>query len=162
MVNVVVLHIDTTLSTPRGPEAVGYFLLDRDRPVPASLARHGEGCHRAHGHLVREGEELHGSALDHLPGTGGREDVRAHIWVQAGAAPHGRVVSRVAQCFSTRGRRLKRWQRRHNSTHANIRCFGEQAMATLKGWRLLRKLRCSTNRITDVVKAVLVLHHTTA
>ena len=29
----------------------------------------------------------------------------------------------------------------------------------LKGWRLLRKLRCSTNRITDMVKAVLVLHH---
>ncbi|MFJ1803995.1 DUF721 domain-containing protein [Streptomyces sp. NPDC088180] len=36
------------------------------------------------------------------------------------------------------------------------------AMAPLKGWRLLRKLRCSTNRITDVVKAVLVLHHATA
>ncbi|MEV0226957.1 transposase family protein [Streptomyces sp. NPDC050704] len=58
-----------------------------------------------------------------------------------------------------RGRRLKRWKRRHNTTHAKIRCLGEQAMATLKGWRLLRKLRCSTIRITDVVKAVLVPHH---
>ncbi|WP_426402806.1 transposase family protein [Streptomyces sp. R-07] len=58
-----------------------------------------------------------------------------------------------------RGRRLKRWKRRHNTTHAKIRCLGERAMATLKGWRLLRKLRCSTNRITDVVKAVVVLHH---
>ncbi len=58
-----------------------------------------------------------------------------------------------------RGRRLKQWQRRHNNFHAKIRCLGEQAMATLKGWRLLRKLRCSTNRITDVVKSVLVLHH---
>jgi hypothetical protein len=58
-----------------------------------------------------------------------------------------------------RGRRLKRWQRRHNSTHAKIRCLGDQAMATLKGWRLRRKPRCSTNRITDLVKAVLVLHH---
>ncbi|MGW2183413.1 transposase family protein [Streptomyces sp. NPDC001732] len=57
-----------------------------------------------------------------------------------------------------RGRRLKRWKRRHNTTHAKIRCLGEQAMATLKGWRLLRKLHCSTNRITDVVQAVLVLH----
>ncbi|MFD9541925.1 GNAT family N-acetyltransferase [Streptomyces sp. NPDC060022] len=28
-----------------------------------------------------------------------------------------------------------------------------------KGWRLLRKLRCSTNRITDILKAVVVLHH---
>ncbi|MFF5772168.1 transposase family protein [Streptomyces californicus] len=58
-----------------------------------------------------------------------------------------------------RGRRLKRWKRRHNTTHARIRCVGEQAVATLKSWRLLRKLRCSTNHITNVVKAVLVLHH---
>ncbi|MEV5200291.1 transposase family protein [Streptomyces sp. NPDC053720] len=58
-----------------------------------------------------------------------------------------------------RGRRLKRWKRRHNSSHAKIRCLGEQAMATLKGRRLLRKLRCSTNRITYIVKAALVLHH---
>ncbi|MBO3680164.1 IS5/IS1182 family transposase, partial [Streptomyces sp. NEAU-YJ-81] len=43
--------------------------------------------------------------------------------------------------------------------HAKTRCVGEQAMAALKGWRLLRKLRCSTTRITDIVKAVLVLQH---
>ncbi|GHG41149.1 hypothetical protein Shyd_79750 [Streptomyces hydrogenans] len=61
-----------------------------------------------------------------------------------------------------RGRRLKRWKRRHNTTHAKIRCLGEQAMATLKGWRLLRKLRCSTNHITAIVQAVLVLHHASA
>ncbi|MGG7568812.1 transposase family protein [Streptomyces sirii] len=61
-----------------------------------------------------------------------------------------------------RGRRLKRWKRRHNTTHAKIRCLGERAMATLKGWRLLRKLHCSTNRITNVVKALLVLHHSSA
>lgn len=35
-------------------------------------------------------------------------------------------------------------------------------MATLKGWHLLRKLRCSTNRITNIVKAVLVLQHASA
>jgi hypothetical protein len=61
-----------------------------------------------------------------------------------------------------RGRRPKRWKRRHHSTHAKIRCLGEQAMAVLKGWRLLRKLRCSTNRITDIVKAAAVLHHASA
>lgn len=32
-------------------------------------------------------------------------------------------------------------------------------MATFKSWRLLRKIRCSTDRITDIVKTVLVLHH---
>ncbi|GAA4937049.1 hypothetical protein GCM10023237_69390 [Streptomyces coeruleoprunus] len=41
-----------------------------------------------------------------------------------------------------------------NSSHANIRAIGEQANATLKAWRLLRKLRCKTTRITDIVKAV--------
>lgn len=35
-------------------------------------------------------------------------------------------------------------------------------MATLKGWRLLRKLRCSTNRSTAIVQAVLVPHHASA
>ncbi|MDX3266105.1 IS5/IS1182 family transposase, partial [Streptomyces sp. MI02-2A] len=34
----------------------------------------------------------------------------------------------------------------------------EQAMATLKAWRILRKLRCSTTRITALVQAILVLH----
>ncbi|MET8940485.1 transposase family protein [Streptomyces rubiginosohelvolus] len=61
-----------------------------------------------------------------------------------------------------RGRRLTRWQRLHNSTHAKVRCLGEQAMSTLKSWRLLRKLRCSTNRITAIVQAVFVLHHASA
>ena len=48
---------------------------------------------------------------------------------------------------------------RYNSTHAEIRCLGEQAVAVLKGRRLLRKLRCGANRITSMVKAVVVLHH---
>lgn len=61
-----------------------------------------------------------------------------------------------------RGRRLKRWQRRHDSTHTKIRCIGEQAMVALKSWRLLRKPRCSTTRITDIVKAVTVLHRTSS
>ncbi|MFD7283515.1 transposase family protein [Streptomyces sp. NPDC059862] len=49
-----------------------------------------------------------------------------------------------------------------NSSHARIRAVGEQANAALKGWRLLRKLRCSTTRITDIVKAVLALHLATS
>lgn len=61
-----------------------------------------------------------------------------------------------------RGRRLERWQRRHDSTHAKIRCLREQAVTTPKGWWLLRKLRCSTTRITAIVQPVLVLHHASA
>lgn len=32
-------------------------------------------------------------------------------------------------------------------------------MAVSKRWRLLRKLRCGTNRSTDFVKAIPVLHY---
>ncbi|MEU2154059.1 transposase family protein [Streptomyces sp. NPDC019396] len=45
-------------------------------------------------------------------------------------------------------------------SHAKIRALVERAMATLKTWRLLRKLRCSTTRITSLVQAVLTLHLT--
>ncbi|MFI7103392.1 transposase family protein [Streptomyces sp. NPDC050161] len=58
-----------------------------------------------------------------------------------------------------RGLRLKLRQRRHNSTHARTRCLGEQTMAALKGWRLSRKLRCSTNRVTAIVKTIPALRH---
>jgi hypothetical protein len=45
-----------------------------------------------------------------------------------------------------------------NRSHAKIRALVEQAMATLKSWRLLRRLRCSTTWITSLVQAVLCLH----
>lgn len=81
-------------------------------------------------------------------------DAGLKYWADKAYQGAGRPVR-----VSFRSHRLKRWKRRHNTTHTKIRCLGEQAMATLNGRRLLRKLRCSTNRVTDVVKAVLVLHH---
>lgn len=58
-----------------------------------------------------------------------------------------------------RGRRdnLSAGQRAVNASHTKIRALGEQAMATLKAWRLLRQLRFSTTRVTTIVKAVLAL-----
>jgi hypothetical protein len=55
---------------------------------------------------------------------------------------------------------LSAGQRAVNVSHAKIRALGAQAMAmaTLKAWRLLRKLRCSTTRITGLVQASLALH----
>ncbi len=44
--------------------------------------------------------------------------------------------------------KLSAGQQAANISHAKIRALGGQAMATLKTWRLLRKLRCSTTRIT--------------
>ncbi|MFJ8159280.1 transposase family protein, partial [Streptomyces sp. NPDC094468] len=60
--------------------------------------------------------------------------------------------------YRVRWEKLSAGQKAVNVSHARIRAVGEQAMATLKSWRLLRKLRCSTTRITDLVKAVLALH----
>ncbi|MFE5039051.1 transposase family protein [Streptomyces sp. NPDC056683] len=53
---------------------------------------------------------------------------------------------------------LSTGQQAVNRSHARIRALAEQAIATLKSWRLLRKLRCSTTRITSLVQAALVLH----
>lgn len=56
-----------------------------------------------------------------------------------------------------RGKHLRGRRRRHNRDHTKIRSLGERAMAILKSWRLLRKLRCSTIRITAVVRAAVAL-----
>jgi hypothetical protein len=43
--------------------------------------------------------------------------------------------------------------------HAKIRGIGERAIATLKHWKLLTKLRCCPKRATAVPAAILVLEH---
>ncbi|MFF5504589.1 IS5 family transposase [Streptomyces roseolus] len=60
--------------------------------------------------------------------------------------------------FRGKHRNLSTGQQAVNIAHARIRALGEQAMATLKTWRLLRKLRCNTTRITGIVQAILALH----
>lgn len=62
--------------------------------------------------------------------------------------------------FWGRWEKLSAGQQAANRSHARIRALVEQAMATLKSWRLLRKLRCSTTHITSLVQAVLTLHLT--
>ncbi|MFF4550784.1 transposase family protein [Streptomyces sp. NPDC001406] len=131
------------------------------------------GKHKRHGMNVQALTDPFGRlpwASPALPGsthdptaarTHGIIDALAHAGLKCWADKAYQGAGRLVR-VPFRGRRLKRWKRRHNTTHAKIRCVGEQAMAALKGWRLLRKLRCSTNRITDIVKAVLVLHRTSA
>lgn len=60
--------------------------------------------------------------------------------------------------YRGRWERLSAGQRAANVSCTKIRALGEQAMAALKTWRLLRKLRCSTTRITGLLQAVLTLH----
>ncbi|MFI2577748.1 transposase family protein [Streptomyces rochei] len=42
------------------------------------------------------------------------------------------------------------------------RARGERAIATLKTWKILNKLRCCPRRATTIVQAILVLHHVEA
>lgn len=63
---------------------------------------------------------------------------------------------RVPYCG--RWERLSHGQQAVNVSHAKICALGEQAIAALKAWRLLRKLRCSTTCITSLVQATLTLH----
>lgn len=57
---------------------------------------------------------------------------------------------------------LSAGQQAVNRSHTKIRALVEQAVAAMKSWRLLRKLRCSTTRITSLVQAVLTLHLTSS
>lgn len=52
---------------------------------------------------------------------------------------------------------LSRGQRDVNRAHARIRAIGERAVATLKSWKVLTKLRCCPHRATALVQAILVL-----
>jgi hypothetical protein len=53
--------------------------------------------------------------------------------------------------------RLSRRQKTVNRHHTKIRAVGERAVATLKGWKILTKLRCCPRHATTVVQAILVL-----
>ena len=58
--------------------------------------------------------------------------------------------------------KLSRRQKTVNRAHARIRARGERAIATLKTWKILAKLRCCPRRATAIVQAILVLHHVEA
>ncbi|TDC54137.1 IS5/IS1182 family transposase [Micromonospora sp. KC207] len=55
--------------------------------------------------------------------------------------------------------KLSRRQKAVNRAHARIRARGERAIATLKTWKILTKLRCCPHRATAIVQAILALHH---
>ena len=60
--------------------------------------------------------------------------------------------------YRGRWENLSERQQAVNRSHARIRALVEQAVAALKSWRLLRRLRCSPARTTGLVQAALCLH----
>lgn len=77
-----------------------------------------------------------------------------NCWADKGYQGAGGTVRRPH-----RGRwdNLSAGQQAVNRSHAKIRALVEQAIATLKSWRLPRNLCCSTTRITSLVQGVLTL-----
>ncbi|WP_330282259.1 IS5 family transposase [Streptomyces sp. NBC_00588] len=129
------------------------------------------GKHKKHGMNVQVIADPKGRLLWASPALAGAvHDVRAarehgiidalaeagiNCWADTGYQGAGGTVR-----LPYRGRwdRLSAGQQAVNRSHAKVRALVEQAIATLKSWRLLRKLRCSTTRITSLVQAVLTLH----
>jgi hypothetical protein len=129
------------------------------------------GKHKKHGMNVQVIADPKGRLLWASPALAGAvHDIRA-------AREHG-IIDALAEAGITcwadkgyqgaggtvrlpyRGRwdRLSVGQQAVNRSHAKVRALVEQAIATLKSWRILRRLRCSTTRITSLVQAVLPLH----
>jgi hypothetical protein len=82
-------------------------------------------------------------------------EVGIMCWADKGYRGAGGTVR--SPCWG-RWETLSTGQQAVNRSHAKIRALVEQAVATLRSWRLLRRLRCSTTRTTGLVQAVLALH----
>lgn len=56
-------------------------------------------------------------------------------------------------------RELSEGRQAANTAHTKVRAPGERGFATLKTWRILTRVRCSTHRVTTLAKAILTLEH---
>ncbi|MFF4402638.1 IS5 family transposase [Streptomyces sp. NPDC001480] len=172
-VNLLAALAPTLTEAVRAASAKAYVILDgtllpidriaADRPFYS-------GKHKKHGMNVQVIADPKGRLMWASPALAGAvHDVRAareHSIIEALAeaditcwADKGYQGAGGTVRLPYRGRwdSLSAGQQAVNRSHAKIRALVEQAIATLKSWRLLRKLRCSTTRITSLVQAVLVL-----
>lgn len=133
------------------------------------------GKHKKHGMNVQVIADPKGRLLWASPALAGAvHDIRAvcehgiidalaeagiNCWADKGYQGTGGTVR-----LPYRGRwdRLSAGQQAVNRSHAKVRALVEQAIATVKSRRILRKLRCSMIRITSLVQAVLTLHLTSS
>ncbi|MFI8352196.1 IS5 family transposase [Streptomyces cyaneofuscatus] len=173
-VDLLAAHAPTLADAVRTAATKAFVLLDGTLlPIDRIAANRPfySGKHKKHGMNVQVLADPFGRLLWASPALPGAvHDIRA-------AREHG-IIDALAEtdvkCWADKGYRgvggaihipcWGRWetlstgQKAVNRSHAQIRALVEQAMATLKSWRLLRKLRCSTTRVTALVQAILALH----
>lgn len=135
----------------------------KDRP-------HYSGKHKRHGVNVQVIADPHGRLVWLSPALpGATHDLTA-------ARAHGIIAALTSAAVATLadkayrgaggaigvphyGRDLPARMRDCNSSHNQIRGIGERANATVKTWRLLRRLRCCPQQATALTAAILVLQH---
>ncbi len=76
------------------------------------------------------------------------------VWADKGCQGTGGTVS-----TPFKGRNLTEPTREVNRAHARSRAKGERAVAILKNWKVLARLRCDPARATTVTKAIVALQH---
>ena len=125
------------------------------------------GKHKRHGVILADARGRLLWASPTLPGA--VHDVKAarthgipQTLAQFGVACYADTAYRgagahVAVPFRRRPRRLSRYQKVVNRNHARNRAPGERAVATLKTWKILTKLRCCPHRATAIIAAIRVL-----
>lgn len=112
------------------------------------------------GRLVWASPALPGAAHD-VTGSDGRSDRRfdrrqCEDLRGQGLSRRGQHDPDAVQTASSSAP-VSRGQRDVNRAHARVRAIGERAVATLKGWKVLTKLRCCPHRATALAQAILVL-----
>jgi hypothetical protein len=56
------------------------------------------------------------------------------------------------------GKQLLPCTKAYNRNHARQRAVGERGFATLKNWRILHPIRCTTGNTGTIAQAILALH----
>lgn len=152
----------------REPPSEGFVILDGTLIATDRIAAdepYYSMKHRRHGMNVQVVATPDGTPLwfsRALPGrTHDLTAARAHgviqaclsrqLLVLADRAYRGAGATVRTPCY---GRDLPEKYARFNRDHARLRAPGERAFARLKQWRILRKARCSTNRIGRTVAAI--------
>ena len=125
--------------------------------------------HRKHGMNVRVIARPDGTPLWFSSATPGRTHdltaARANGIVQA--CPTRQILVLADRAYQGAGATVRtpynhyREQPEHyqqfNRDHTRLRAPGERAFAQLKSWRILRRARCSTHRISTIDQAVQTL-----
>ncbi|GAA1774228.1 transposase family protein [Luedemannella helvata] len=111
------------------------------------------------GHLLWASPALPGSTHDLTAArTHALIDALAHanviVWADKGYQGARGTVS-----TPFKGRNLPEPMREVNRAHARVRAKGERAVAILKTWKVLSRLRCDPARATTITRAIVALQH---